>query len=181
MLEKRQEYPFLIVPGYTPRSGWRGGLHPTAEARLERALADLEAGLAPSVIVSGAAVYSPDVEAELMHSWLLDHGVAASRIIVEPHARHTTTNLRNAGRIMLERGAREALVVTSDAPDWRPRRHGWRVVQQSYYLGFPWLSSFHLRCLVELGYRVGELEWLEPMHVRFRPSLSVLRRSRDGS
>ena len=56
-------------------------------------------------------------------------------------------------------------------------RYGWRFAEQSYYLGFPWLSSFHLRCILELGYRVGELEWLEPMHVRFRPSQDVFRMS----
>jgi hypothetical protein len=84
-------YPFLIVPGYTPRFGWRGGLHPKNVRRLERALLDLEAGVAPSVIVSGGAVHSPDNEAVLMREWLLDHGVSPRRILVEPCARHTTT------------------------------------------------------------------------------------------
>jgi hypothetical protein len=170
-------WPFLIVPGYTPRIGWRGGLHPRNLERLERALADLRAGLAPSVIVTGGAVHSPDNEAVLMRQWLLAHDVAPEQILIEPCARHTTTNLRNAGRILLAHGAREALVVTSDEPDWWPRRAGWRFAEQSYYLGFPWLSSFHLRCLVELGYRVGTLEWLEPMHVAFRPSQNVFRSS----
>jgi hypothetical protein len=170
-------YPFLIVPGYTPRWGWRGGLHPKALRRLERACADLAAGVAPMVIVSGGAVYSPDNEAMLMREWLVDHGVAPSQILVEPCARHTTTNLRNAGRMVLARGHTEALVVSSDLPTWRPGRRGWRFAEQSYYLGFPWLSSFHLRCLVELGYRVGELTWVEPMHVRFTPSPAVFRAS----
>jgi hypothetical protein len=170
-------WPFLVVPGYTPRFGWRGGLHARCIERLERALANLRGNLAPAAIVTGGAVHSPDNEAVLMREWLLERGVAASRILVEPCARHTTTNLRNAGRILLAHGAREALVVTSDEPDWLPRRAGWRFAEQSYYLGFPWLSTFHLRCLVELGYRVGELEWLEPMHVRFRPSPEVFRAS----
>jgi hypothetical protein len=168
---------FLIVPGFTPRLGWRGGLHPRNVERLEQALSDLRTGLAPAVIVSGAAVHSPDNEAVLMRDWLLAHDVEPERIVVEPCARHTTTNLRNAGRILLQHGVDEALVVTSDGPNWWPRRHRWRFFEQSYYLGFPWLSTFHLRCVVELGYRVGELEWLEPMHVRFRPSQKVLRHS----
>ena len=177
-------WPFLIVPGYTPRLGWRGGLHARNLERLERALADLRAGLAPAVIVTGGAVHSPDNEAVLMREWLLAHGVEPGRILVEPCARHTTTNLRNAGRILLAHGAREALVVTSDEPDWVPRASGWRFAEQSYYLGFPWLSTFHLRCLRQLGYRVGELTWLEPMHVAFRPSPAVFqmsrRETRDG-
>jgi hypothetical protein len=190
-VDRSARWPFLIVPGFTPRIRWRGGLHPRNLERLERALADLRAGLAPAVIVTGGAVHSPDNEAVLMREWLIAHEVDPARIIVEPCARHTTTNLRNAGRILLSCGVREALVVTSDEPDWRPRpsllvrgRYGWRFAEQSYYLGFPWLSSFHLRCLLELGYRVGELEWLEPMHVRFRPSQNVFRMSpketRDG-
>jgi hypothetical protein len=165
------------VPGYTPRFGWSGGLHLKNVRRLERALADLEAGLAPVVIVSGGAVHSPDNEAVLMREWLLDHGVDAGRILVEPCARHTTTNLRNAGRMVLKRGHAEALVVSSDLPSWRPSRAGWRFAEQSYYLGFPWISSFHLRCLMELGYRVGDLDWLEPMHIRFTPSQAVFRDS----
>jgi hypothetical protein len=174
----RTPFPYLVVPGFTPRLFWSSGLHPKAVERLERALIDLREGLAPAVIVTGGAVHSPDNEAVLMRDWLLERGVEAERILVEPHARHSTTNLRNAGRLMLERGARQALVVTSDTPDWRPRRRGWRFAEQSYYLGFPWLSTFHIRCLYELGYTVGELDWLEPHHVRFVPSPSVLRPGR---
>src|SRR5262249_6756461 len=106
-------WPFLIVPGYTPRFGWRTGLHPRAVGRLARALADPRRGLAPAVIVTGGAVHSPDNEALLMKEWLVARGVDPARVVVEPCARHTTTNLRNAGRIVLAHGAREALVVTS--------------------------------------------------------------------
>jgi hypothetical protein len=175
--DPRAPFQFLIVPGYTPRFGWSSGLHPKAIERLERALADLRGGVAPAVIVSGGAVHSADNEALLMREWLLGEGVEPERIVIEPCARHTTTNLRNAGRILLDAGIGEALVVTSDAPDWRLRRRGWRFAEQSYYLGFPWISTFHLRCLVELGYRVGELDWVGPQHVRFRPSRQVLRSS----
>jgi hypothetical protein len=175
---RRAPFSALIVPGFTPRLFWQRGLHPKAVERLERALADLREGLAPSVIVSGGAVHSPDNEAVLMRDWLLDRGLEPERILIEPRARHSTTNLRNAGRLMLSRGLSRALVVTSDTPDWRPRRRGWRFAEQSYYLGFPWLSTFHMRCLYELGYTVGELDWLEPHHVRFVPSAAVLRPGR---
>ncbi len=161
-------WPFLVVPGYTPRRGWRTGtLHPRAIERLARARRDLDARLAPAVIVTGGAVHSPDNEAVLMREWLLAAGVEARRVLVEPCARHSTTNLRNVGRMLLERGCAEALVVTSDG-----------AAGQARYFGFPWISTFHLRCLHELGYRVGELTWLGPMHVRFRPSRAVLLPSR---
>jgi hypothetical protein len=166
--DERAPFPFIIVPGYTPRFGWRTGLHPRAVARLERALAAVDAGLAPSLIVSGGAVHSPDNEALLMREWLVERGLDPARIVVEPCARHTTTNLRNSGRILLGLGHTEALVVTSDCDG------PWRVREQAFSLGRPWLSGFHARCLLELGYRVGELEWLAPHQVRFRPSRAVL-------
>jgi hypothetical protein len=161
-------WPFLIVPGYTPYIGWRGGLHPVCERRLELALDGLAKNLAPAVIVSGNAVHSPDNEAVLMHGWLRSHGVEARRIVVEPCARHTTTNLRNAGRILFRHGHSEALIVTSDA------RGLCRVAEQAFYLSRPWISSFYLRSLVELGYLVGKLRQIAPHHIVFRPSPRVV-------
>ena len=158
---------FLIVPGYTPMFGWKAGLHPRAVKRLERAARALGDGLGATVIVSGGAVHSPDNEALLMRQWLLAHGVDERAILVDPCARHTTTNLRNAGRIVLTAGVGEALVVTSG--------------DQLYYLAHPWRSSFHLRCLGQLGYRVGELGFAGGGHVRFRPSPAVFRASRRES
>jgi len=133
---------------------------------------DLECGLGERIIVSGAAVHSQQNEADLMALWLRERGVSPDRIVREREARHTTSNLRNAGRIVLEHGADRALIVTSDG-DWLPRRRprfSWRFAEQSYYVGFPWLSTFHLRCLLEFGHAVGELRWISPMHVEFRPS-----------
>src|SRR5262249_52758502 len=98
--------PFVIVPGYCPHFGWRRGLHPRAVRRLERALARAGASAA-TFIVSGGAVHSDENEAVLMREWLLARGVSARRILVEPCARHTTTNLRNAGRMVLAAGASE--------------------------------------------------------------------------
>ena len=161
--DRAAPWRFLIVPGYTPRLGWSRGLHPDAAERLEQAAVDVAAGLAATIIVSGGAVHSVDNEAVLMREWLLGRGVDPARILVEACARHTTTNLRNAGRIVLAAGAREALVVTTPP--------------QTHYLRAPWRSSFHLRCLVELGYRVGELDLVGPRHIAFRPSPDVFRAS----
>lgn len=154
-------WPFLLVPGYCPWFGWKEGLHPIAQARLAQAVCDLEAGLSSTIIVSGGAVHSPENEAVLMRQWLISRGVDARQILVEPCARHTTTNLRNGGRLILTAGAREALVVTTPP--------------QSRYLAYPWRSSFHLRCLLELGYRVGALLPVGPRHIAFRPAADVFR------
>ncbi len=172
-VDARARFAFAIVPGYTPRLGWSGGLHPVAADRLDRARDAIERGLAANLIVSGGAVHSRDNEAWLMRQYLLARGVPAERIFVEPCARHTTTNLRNAGRILLGFGLDEALVITSDRLGMSPRRF----FDQAFYIGRPWLSGFHSRCLLELGYRVGQLDWLAPGLVHFRPSRKVLEES----
>lgn len=65
-------------------------------------------GVAPFIILSGGRVYPPMTqfsEAVEMKRYLVEYfGIPENAIIVEPHARHTTTNIRNAARIMLEEG-----------------------------------------------------------------------------
>jgi len=173
-----REVDCLIVPGFTPRFGWRGGaLHPAAEARCRAAARDLALGVAPLAIVSGGAVHGPDNEALLLRDSLLSQGVRDDRILVEPCACHTTTNLRNAARIMLAHGLRDAFIVTDDAPGRSPRDWLLRARTQAAYVGFPRLSGFALRCRLTLGYSVGALAWERPMHVRFVPSRDCLRTS----
>ncbi|KAA2243157.1 YdcF family protein [Chitinophaga agrisoli] len=74
---------------------------------------------APFLIVSGGYVhpfgtkYSEAIE---MKKFLADScDIPANAIIVEPHARHTTTNMRNANRILLRNGfpADKKVLVTS--------------------------------------------------------------------
>ena len=50
-------------------------------------------------------------------------------------------------------------------------------LRQAAYVGFPRLSTFHLRCRLRLGHRVGELAWVRPHHVYFVPSPRVLESS----
>ena len=65
-------------------------------------------GLAPFIIVSGGRVYplmTRFTEALEMKRYLVEnYGIPEKAIIVDPHARHTTSNIRNAVRIMLENG-----------------------------------------------------------------------------
>src|SRR5204863_1603320 len=121
---------------------------------------DLARSVAEYAIVSGGAVHGPANEAVLMRETLLDLGVAADRILVEPCARHTTTNLRNAARIMLAHRLRTAYVVAADRPGGGARDWLGRLRLQSFYVGFPRLSTFHLRCRRNLGYLVGDLTWV---------------------
>jgi hypothetical protein len=176
------EVDCLILPGYTPRFGWRSpGLHPRIAETCRIAAGDLATGVAPLCIVSGGAVHGPANEAVLMRAELLALGVPAARILVEPCARHTTTNLRNAGRLMRAHGLRTAYVLAADVDrsplDWLLLRS----LRQAAYVGFPRLSGFELRCRLVLGYRVGELAWVRPFHVFFVPAPEVERESAAAS
>lgn len=62
-------------------------------------------GLAPFIILSGAAVHPREthhVEALEMRPALIErYEVPAHAIVIEPYAQHTTTNLRNAARLLM--------------------------------------------------------------------------------
>ncbi len=153
----RYAYSAILVPGAGPdRQGV--ALSPAGKLRVRIAARRYHAGKAPFLIVSGGFVHpnqTPYCEAiEMKKALMKDFGVPESAILVDPHARHTTTNLRNAARILLRYGLpgdRPALVTTD--------------VYQSRYIESP---QFAERCKKELGYvpfeslgRVSlfDLEW----------------------
>lgn len=73
------------------------------------------AGVAPFVSTSGGAVHSPLVEAFMLaHLASCDGGVPIDRVLVDPCADHTHTNIRNTGALVVGIGARTAYVVTDD-------------------------------------------------------------------
>ena len=116
-----EQYPYsaIVVLGVGPNSRSE---HVTAESlmRAEYAAQCWKNKMVPFIIVSGGKVHpfgTPYCEAWEMKNYLVSvcH-VPDSVVIIEPHARHTTTNLRNAGRIMIRQGfpmEKTALVVGS--------------------------------------------------------------------
>lgn len=163
-------YDLLIVPGFTPAGAEKplSTVHPDAAARLDEALALYREGKARLLLVSGGNVQpegTPYNEALSMKAYLLARGVPPSAIVVEPCARHSTTNLRNAGRFMLKYHLRTALVVTS--------------ADQAFYFANAGVSTFQLRSNDDLGYMVGDLRGKTATTVEFAPSHEVLRRGSD--
>jgi hypothetical protein len=69
---------------------------------VERAAEQFKAGLAPLILTSGGYVHPNKTkfcEAVEMRRELIDKlGVPADAVLIDPHARHTTTNIRNAAR-----------------------------------------------------------------------------------
>ncbi|MFT7519963.1 MAG: hypothetical protein ACI9MC_002107, partial [Kiritimatiellia bacterium] len=117
-------------------------LHPTAVERLTIAVADYRDGKAPFVLLTGANVWpkgSGIYEAIEMKKWLLQEGgIPADRIIVDAKAKHSTTNIRNAGRYMLDHGMKgKGLITTSGG--------------QNFYFGHNILSSYAFRALGDMG------------------------------
>jgi hypothetical protein len=163
-------YSALIVPGVGPEDAAtmlsaRSKLHVRLAARHYRA------GLAPFILVSGSAVHPRGtrvVEAVEMRRALIDrYGIPADRIILEPYARHTTTNLRNATRRFAALGIpldRPALIVTD--------------AEQSAYIES---KVFTDRNMTDLGYQPGTIgRRLSVYDLEFRPSARSLRHdSRD--
>jgi hypothetical protein len=164
-------YDLLIVPGYTPADADKplAHAHPIAAARLDEAVALYREGKSHLVFVSGGNVRpanTPYTEALTAKAYLLEHGLSESAIVVEPCARHSTTNLRNAGRFMLKYHLRTALVVTS--------------ADQAFYFSKGLVSTLEPRSLTQLGYMVGNLKSKTTTTVEFAPSDDVLRRGPDA-
>lgn len=172
-----QRYPHavIIVPGYTPLDSTVAapGVHPTTRRRLVQAAQDLAEEQAPFVLVTGGNVYpkgTPYHEAIEMKAELRTLGVDEPQILVEARARHSTTNLRNAGRIMRSLGMGSGLITTVGGGIG-----GSDVFDQDFYFSHPTLSTFYARSVRELGYRVGELRGTGALHTEFFPAPEVTR------
>ena len=111
-------YPAMLVFGQGPEDA-QSRTGPMSYIRMARAADLFERGLAPFIIVSGGNVH-PDRtrfnEAVEMKRILIEqHHIPSERILMEPHARHTTTNLRNSARLLFAAGFptdRPSLIVT---------------------------------------------------------------------
>jgi hypothetical protein len=102
-LWQQYAYSAIVVPGAGP--GTRDiPLSALGKIRLQLAYKRYMHHDAPFIIVSGGYVHpaqTPYCEAFEMRSYLIDNlHVSKSAIIIEPHARHTTTNLRNTARLI---------------------------------------------------------------------------------
>lgn len=121
----RYRYSAILVPGEGPELA-RVAFDPIGRIRCDLAAARWRQGYAPFIIVSGGychPFHTPYCEAWEMKKYLLhDCGIPESAVIMEPQARHTTTNFRNATRLMIRYGMpveKPALCVsTKDQTDY---------------------------------------------------------------
>jgi len=96
-------YSMILVPGAGPGVDGRS-IDSMGMYRCRLAVEAYKKGVAPFIIVSGGHVHpykTPFCEAIEMKKYITGKlGLPDSAVIIEPHARHTTTNIRNAERLM---------------------------------------------------------------------------------
>jgi hypothetical protein len=143
-----QRYPYssIIVPGAGPdRPDW--SLSAMGKLRLELAVRRFREHKAPFILVSGGHAHPAQTRfaeaIEMKKSLMADFGIPPSAILVDPFARHTTTNLRNAAREIHRYGIpfdKKTLIVTDQ--------------EQSSAIES---ARFETRCMRELGYMPGKI------------------------
>lgn len=151
-------YSVILVLGDGPDRpdqlvGTYGKIRLTRAARLYRE------GKAPFLVVSGGNVHpalTPFNEAvEMKRELMQRHGIPEDAIIIEPYARHTTTNFRNTARLMIRYGIplnKPAIATTSEG-------------HRQYAGG----ERFDQKAMEEIGFVPRQvLRQLTPYEVEFR-------------
>jgi hypothetical protein len=159
----RYPYSLILTLGAAPGDDFP--LSPTAKLRLRMMSLKFRQGVAPLIIVSGGRVWpykTRNCEAFYMKKYLIEEcHVPEHVILIEPHARHTTTNIRNSVRIMFRRGIpmdKQALISSSE-------NHISSVVS----------DKFAERCRTEMGlipYVLGNR--ISEQFVEFYPQIQAL-------
>ena len=158
----------LIIPGYAT-ARFEGALHPRAAERAQLAARDFFAGRAPFILVSGCNVHpanTPFNEAAELKRYLVDvlH-VPADRVILEPTARHSPTNVRNAGRYMVQNGLARAEIVSDDD------LFGQTMIFNAPHAPFFGVDS---RSIWENGVSFGSYRRIDRAHTAYVPNADVM-------
>ncbi|TYC93277.1 YdcF family protein [Novosphingobium sp. BW1] len=158
-------YPAMILTGIGPEVEGQP-LSPVGKYHLRVAATRFAQGDIGFIVISGGRAHPRETrfaEAEEMRRALVDrYAIPPEAIVIEPYARHTTTNLRNATRRLAMLGAplaRTMLIVSNE--------------DQSAYIES---AGFTQRNTDELGYQPGRVgRRLSPTALEFTPSLRSLR------
>ncbi|HXB07787.1 MAG TPA: YdcF family protein [Puia sp.] len=103
----KYRFATIVIPGNGPELTTTP-ISPINKMHCSIAAERYKQGWAPFIIVSGGYCYpfrGPYCEAIEMKKFLMERfGIPAAAIIIDPHARHTTTNIRNADRLIIRYG-----------------------------------------------------------------------------
>jgi uncharacterized SAM-binding protein YcdF (DUF218 family) len=111
------KFDVLIVLGYPTDAD--GNPSPTEQARVTEAVQEYYRGVAPRMIITGAAAHNQFVEARVMARTAEAQGIPSDAIVEETHARNTIENACDSLQLMRSHGWESAEVVTS--PSHAPR------------------------------------------------------------
>ena len=161
----KYQYTAILVPGEGPELT-TVAFDPIGRLRCDLAADRWRKGLAPFIIVSGGychPFHTPFCEAEQMKHYLVETcGLPENAVIMDPQARHTTTNFRNGVRLMIRYGfplTKPALCVSTR--------------EQSDYIEN---AGFDRRNLHELGYLpYKDKKRLGPHEIVFFPVTDCLQ------
>ncbi|QJD95447.1 YdcF family protein [Mucilaginibacter robiniae] len=164
-ITKWSTYPYsvILVPG-AGADDLTTEITPDGMLRCRLAAQQYFKHAAPFIMVSGGKVHpykTKYCEAEEMKKFLVETvHVPASAIIMEPHARHTTTNMRNGARLMFKYGIplnKPGIVITD-----RSQTNG--------------IINMAARCMRELKYVPYNLgKHISDTEIEFYPLTSALQ------
>ena len=163
------KYSLILVPGEGPEIR-EEPLSPIGMLRCRVAAYRWKEGFAPFIVVSGGKAHpykTKFCEAEEMKKYLMETmHVPENVIIMEPHARHTTTNMRNCVRLAFRYGfPMDKPCITSTTRE------------QSYYITDKEMQD---RCKEELGYSpYNNGKRLSETEAEFFPLLAALQIDAD--
>lgn len=122
--------------------------------------------LAPFIIVSGGYVHPKQTAfseaVEMKRELMFVYGIPEAAVLIDPYARHTTTNVRNAARILF------AARVPADKPSLS--------VSSKEHIDSIASQDFVQRCEKELGYMPAKFgQRISDVAVEFTPSIDSLQ------
>jgi hypothetical protein len=161
------DYASILILGNGPEN-YQDRLSAVGKLNIQLGVLEYEAKKAPLIIVSGGHAHpfrAPYCEAIEMKKELMDvYHIPEENILIDPFARHTTTNLRNASRMMFAYQMptdKKSIVITN--------------VSHSDYVGSP---NFNARCIEELGYLPAIiLKRLNSTAIEFLPKIESLHQN----
>ena len=156
-------YSFILVLGSGPGDSAR--LSKIGAKRADQAAQLFMQHKAPIIILSGGHVHpmqTPFNEAIEMKKYVMEKfKIPEKSILIEPYARHTTTNFRNAARLVFRYGIPaelKALVTSSED-----------------HIAITTKEGFRIRCSTELGYFPMEfITRISAVAAEFKPSVAAL-------
>jgi len=161
------DYASVLILGNGPEN-YQDRLSAIGKLNLQLGVLEYEAKKAPFIIVSGGHAHpfrATFCEAiEMKKELMAVYHIPEENILIDPFARHTTTNLRNASRLMIAYQMpldKKSIVVTN--------------ASHSDYVGNP---NFNARCMEELGYLPASiLKRLNSTALEFLPNLESLHQN----